>query len=271
MNLLEKIDEIQANSVTPEEFEETWGKSLDQYKSELADYVEHLYEERHAGAEVDIHPAENRLQPAAPAAVAEAAAAAAETAGKKERKEKTSSVNCKETAKKGGKVRLVKLEDSGTMKEVAEAIKILAKKLVELKEKESEESKGKVKGRRLVKQKEGANEWALKLVAVQTGSGKTIAAGAPVVIRSLDRPAEEGRIVARVYTPGKKERMGLPEVKFEGGVVKVVDATGGIKELKLTDGVKGLMVDVGGLRFGDIEPCGPKGVKGPNGPKGPKM
>lgn len=76
MNLLEKIDELQANSVTPEEFERTWGKSLEQYNNELADYVEQLYTERRAGADVGNHPVKERLQLSA-AEVAEAAAATA--------------------------------------------------------------------------------------------------------------------------------------------------------------------------------------------------
>ena len=242
MNLLERIDEIQANSVTPEEFEETWGKSLEQYKSELADYVERLYEERRAEAEVVDHPAEVSHRPAAaPAAAAEAAAATVETEGQNERCES-------------------KKTESASLQEVAATIKALAKKLATMRiiSKKEESGKCKEKGRRLVKEK-GIDNWELKLVAVPTGCGRTLAKGAPVVIRSLDAPAEDGRIVARVCIPGKKEKMILP---------------------KMTEGMKGLMVDVGGLKVGDLvgmtpgkEPKMPgvKGPKEPGGSIGPKM
>ncbi len=83
MDLLEKIDELQANSVTPKEFEDTWGMSLEQYKQELADYVEKVYMDRQVEAEVDNHAKEERRQPAA--ALPAAAAGAAPSAKTKER------------------------------------------------------------------------------------------------------------------------------------------------------------------------------------------
>lgn len=83
MRLFEKLDEIHANSVTPKEFEETWGKSLDKYKDELADYVEQLYESYNEDAEVN-NPTEVGLQPAA---VPAAAAKASTTVEMKERSE----------------------------------------------------------------------------------------------------------------------------------------------------------------------------------------
>lgn len=40
MNLLEKIDEMRAKSVTPEKFEKMWGISLDDYLDQMMAYVE---------------------------------------------------------------------------------------------------------------------------------------------------------------------------------------------------------------------------------------
>lgn len=40
MNLIEKIDELRANSVTPEQFEKIWGYSLDDYVAKMMAFVE---------------------------------------------------------------------------------------------------------------------------------------------------------------------------------------------------------------------------------------
>lgn len=40
MNLLEKIDEICAKSVTPERFEEVWGVSIEEHLDRLMEFVE---------------------------------------------------------------------------------------------------------------------------------------------------------------------------------------------------------------------------------------
>lgn len=40
MNLLEKIDEIRANRVTPELFEEVWGVSIEAHLDRLMKFVE---------------------------------------------------------------------------------------------------------------------------------------------------------------------------------------------------------------------------------------
>ena len=39
MNLLEKIDELRAQSVTAEKFEEVWGVDLEAHLDELMDFV----------------------------------------------------------------------------------------------------------------------------------------------------------------------------------------------------------------------------------------
>ena len=42
MNLLEKIDELRAQSVTPEKFEKMWGYSIDAYVDKMMALVEQL-------------------------------------------------------------------------------------------------------------------------------------------------------------------------------------------------------------------------------------
>ena len=39
MNLLEKIDELRAQSVTPEKFAEVWGVDLEDHLDELMEFV----------------------------------------------------------------------------------------------------------------------------------------------------------------------------------------------------------------------------------------
>ncbi len=40
MNLLEKIDELRANKVTPEKFESVWGTSIEDHLDRLMAFVE---------------------------------------------------------------------------------------------------------------------------------------------------------------------------------------------------------------------------------------
>jgi hypothetical protein len=40
MTLLEKIDELRAQSVTPEMFEKTWGYSVEEYLDKMMAFVE---------------------------------------------------------------------------------------------------------------------------------------------------------------------------------------------------------------------------------------
>lgn len=40
MNLLEKIEELRAQSVTPEQFELTWGYSIEDYLDRMMAFVE---------------------------------------------------------------------------------------------------------------------------------------------------------------------------------------------------------------------------------------
>lgn len=42
MNLLEKIDELRAQSVTPEKFEKMWGYTIDEYLDKMMAIVEQL-------------------------------------------------------------------------------------------------------------------------------------------------------------------------------------------------------------------------------------
>ena len=40
MNLLEKIDELRAKSVTPEQFKKMWGYSIEEYMAKMMRFVE---------------------------------------------------------------------------------------------------------------------------------------------------------------------------------------------------------------------------------------
>lgn len=41
-NLLERIKEIESNSVTPDEFKELWGYTLDELVEDMMDYIHKL-------------------------------------------------------------------------------------------------------------------------------------------------------------------------------------------------------------------------------------
>ncbi len=45
LDLLEKIDETRANSVTPEKFEQIWGYSLDDHAGRMMDFIHKLEED----------------------------------------------------------------------------------------------------------------------------------------------------------------------------------------------------------------------------------
>lgn len=51
MDLLERIDEITANSVTPEEFKQTWGYTIDEYVKDMMNRI-HQLEGRYTPTEV---------------------------------------------------------------------------------------------------------------------------------------------------------------------------------------------------------------------------
>lgn len=75
MNLIDRIDEIKANSVTPEKFEEVWGRNLEEFMDELMDYAAQCIIDNRSDNNDDNHSAqtETPLQPAAAKAVAAAA------------------------------------------------------------------------------------------------------------------------------------------------------------------------------------------------------
>lgn len=75
MNIIDRIDEIKANSVTPEKFEEVWGRNLDEFMEELMDYAAQcIIDNRSNNDDNNSDQAEPLLQPAA----AKVAAAAVE-------------------------------------------------------------------------------------------------------------------------------------------------------------------------------------------------
>ena len=244
LNILEQMGFVGANSVTDEEYREFWGESREETLEEMKDFIR----EFDAKMEDEVY---NKL----------------------EKEECNETKNERKVAAKKSNHLSVLLEDREGLEQVALTIQELAKKLAEMTEIKVEGETVNVKERRTAAQKGGLNSWALKLVAVKTGSGKSFTTGEPVVIRSTASPLEDSRLVARLYRPAIKGTTGMDEIMFKGGIVKLIDPAGGVKEMKMKDGVKGLMVDVGGLKVGDfVSPTGTgrKGI-GPKEPKTPKM
>lgn len=240
-DLLDRIDEVRANSVTPEKFKETWGYSLEDHVEDMMDFIREL-EAKEAPAEETLSDVAETVR-VLPAAVPAAA------------------------AKEGLKSKLV-LESPERV-----ALERLMKKVQTLL-KQMKESRNYGELGQLVsladakhgKKKEGTVSWELKLVAVDTGSGKTtLASGAPVIITSVDNPKEE-RIVARVFNPGKEGQKG------KAGLKPMLLEPKGMEAVTLKDSVKGLMVDVGDLVtvYPGVGAAGVKRPKGPKGTKGPK-
>lgn len=216
-DLLDRIDEVRANSVTPEMFKEAWGYSLEEHIDNMMDFI-HELEVKEAPVEETISEvAEEQLRPAAEPA------AAVKKAVLKPRL-------------------LTDTQERKTLKKII--MKKLQALLKQMNETREYEEIGKVVTQgslNTAKKKQEMTGWELKLVAVNTGCGKTLAAGSPVFITDIDNPTDE-RIVARLYTPGKKGRTGFVE--------KV-----GLKGLEVAPpkgGVRGLMVDVGGLSVRDL-------------------
>ena len=242
VDLIDRIDEVRANSVTPEQFKKRWGYSLEDHGKRMMDFIHKLEAEEAPAEEVVMDAAEKEvLRPAA------LPAAAAKASGKK-------------TAKKEERVFVHSIDtecehlERETLNELVKKIQTLLSQM------KAGSGAGKVvtlTGGKAGKKRAGAGAWDLKLVAVKTGTGKTLAAGAPVIIADMDSPSEE-IIVAQVYSPSKKGVKGL-----------TVDKTGmiefkGMEGVTLAESVKGVMVDVGGLKIADV--AGPNGRKG-----GPKM
>ncbi len=42
MDLLERIDEVRANNVTPKKFKETWGYTLEDHSKRMMDFIHRL-------------------------------------------------------------------------------------------------------------------------------------------------------------------------------------------------------------------------------------
>ena len=86
MGILDKIDELTTNSVTPEEFKETWGYGVDKYVSDMMEYKRKLVAKRDAEAKPTESKTGQRVM-VLPAAAIEPAAAAIKVAAKTADKE----------------------------------------------------------------------------------------------------------------------------------------------------------------------------------------
>ena len=77
MDLLERIDEVTANSVTPEQFKETWGYGVDEYVANMMEHLRELKERSHKIRPITESKQRRVARPAAAAAEIEPVAAAA--------------------------------------------------------------------------------------------------------------------------------------------------------------------------------------------------
>ena len=240
-DLLDRIDEVRANSVTPEKFKETWGYSLEEHVDDMMDFI-HELEAKEAPVEETINyvAEEKQLRPAA-----EPAAAAAE-------KEAVLSEVLKSRL-------LAEAPERETLEKIVKKLQTLLKQMKETREYGEIGKVVTLGSQKTAKKRHEMMGWELKLVAVNTGSGKTLASGAPVFITDIDRPSDE-RIVARVYSPGKQGRTGFVE--------KV--GLKGLEGATPKDGVRGLMVDVGELNVGDLVCLCPDGSGAAKGSRGRK-
>lgn len=82
MGLLDKIDEITTNGVTPEEFKKTWGYSIKEYVDDMNDFMRELEAEEAAEEEPIADKTERRVVAALPAAAVKPAAATTKVAAK---------------------------------------------------------------------------------------------------------------------------------------------------------------------------------------------
>lgn len=237
-DLLDRIDEVRANSVTPEKFKEAWGYSLEDHVEDMMDFIRELEAKESPAKETfsDVEESARVLPAAVPAAAAKEGLKSRLAADAPERE-------ALERLMKKVQALLKQMKESRNYGEIGQLVTI------------GDPKSGKRKG--------GTVSWELKLVAVDTGSGKTtLASGAPVIITSVDNPKEE-RIVAQVYNPGKKGRIG------KAGLKPMFQEPKGMEAVTLKDSVRGLMVDVGDLVT--VYPgVGAGAVKRSKGPKGAK-
>lgn len=235
LNIIEQIGFVGANSVTDEEYREFWGESREETLEEMKVFMSKF----DAKMETEVY------NPVA-------------EEGQLPKPEK------KVAATRLGDFIVYmdeSYEDNEDVKAVLEKIQKLAEQLSKMLEKRQQRRTAtvKVKGRSVAKKKDVGNVWDVKLVALQTGTGKPLAAGAPVVIRSMDSPVETVRTVAKVFSPGKKVGKAGEGMTLKSGFVKIVEPTGGLK---------GVMVDVGGLTMADLVGVDSVGTKGSRSPKG---
>lgn len=229
--LMDRIDEVRANSVTPEKFEETWGYSLKEHVDDMMDFIHELESKDSADRVEKKVTKKERLQPKAiPAAAA---------------KEKTTK-------------RSKDIQEE--MKSLSEKIQNLVEKILTEKNQNiefiavngigEEENIGKIKlKKRRLSNKKNSSSWKLKLVAVKKESDDNISTGAPMVLRSLGNPDDDMSIVARKLSLKKKMLEATPITKPSvDGRRKVPNSIKGVQVP--TKDVNILSVDVGKLDIG---------------------
>lgn len=235
LKLLDKIDEVRANSVTPEEFKQIWGLSLEEHVNYMMNYIGDL-KSKAPVKRVAMEFTKERLQPAAiPAAAA---------------KEKTAIMPMPKNIQK--EIRKSLSEDINNLVE-----KILTEnnqniEFINVEGIGGKENIGKIKlKKRMLSYKKDPISWKLKLVAVKEESEKSISTGTPMVLRNLSYPDDDMSIVARKLSLKKKMLYATPITKSSGDVwKKVLDQINDVQVIKPTKGVNILSVDVGRLDIG---------------------
>jgi len=266
--LMDRIDEVRANSVTPEKFEKTWGCSLEEHVDDMMDFIHDLESKDSDDRIVKEATKKELLQFVAIPAAIPAAAAKEKTAIKlkdiqkeirkslfkdiKNLVEKIPAAAAKEKT-------AIKLKDiqKEIRKSLFKDIKNLVEKILTENNQNIEfinvegiggkENIGKIKlKKRMLSYKKDPISWKLKLVAVKEESEKSISTGTPMVLRNLSYPDDDMSIVARKLSLKKKMLYVTPITKSSGDVrTKVLD------QIKLTKGVNILSVDVGRLDIGN--------------------
>ena len=260
--LIDRIDDVRANSVTPEEFKETWGYSLKEHVDDMMDFVRKLERDFATGsAAKDV---KERQQPTiVPSSGAKADTATTETTGKSESNNlfrnddtknspATTAINQDDTKME----MTIDVDDAESINMLADSIleqieKILSenilsekihdmlKKIVVTKGNKAKRKGSKVTQHSLQKKIEPTS-WVLKLVAVNTGSEKSIEEGEPVEIRSIDNPGDDHTLVARVLNTDRRK----------SGCIPKATPFGGVKVTKPTKGANILFSDLGRLDVG---------------------
>ena len=247
-DLLGRIDQVASNSVTPEEFKEFWGYTIDEHVENMMNYIHQLESPEMSAEEIHKTTKNERVLLADKPLTTEKV----KNELFLEKRKKVLAEPLKEIADKRSSdleaETLKRIADTlnsdlkaETLKRIADTLNLL---IVRIKEQCKAERK------RLVK--DAQYRWELKLLAVPSKRGKIASAVTPIVmIGNLDGSVEKSRMVDRMYSPENRRWVLLPEFEFKDSSITQQD---------YTRDMKGLMVDIGNLKL-DVKDIAPKSQK----------